>query len=84
MGTRIFHTDREFHQQSFDVVARLVFDRASVILSNGNPVHNEVKTLLCLSNAAAFSGYSNTVINTFYTLLDDENSKNDYMEGWNK
>ncbi|GAA0324961.1 hypothetical protein GCM10009129_23390 [Psychrobacter aestuarii] len=80
----LYHTDKEFYQASLDSSARLIFDKASSQLSDGNPVHTEVKALLTLSNTALFHSLSNTVINTYYTILNDENSKNDDMEGWDK
>lgn len=79
-----YSDDREFKQAAIDTVSRLVFDAAAKTLSNGSPIHSEVKALLVLSNAAHYHNLSNTTINTYYTLLDEENSKNDDLDGWEK
>lgn len=84
MAMHNFMTDREFHQAALDVSARIIFDRASEILAGGNPVDESICALSVLSNSAVFAGYSNTSINVFYTILSDESSQNDDMEGWRK
>lgn len=81
MAIHTFMTDREFHQSALNSVARIVFDRASDILQCGAPVYDHVKALSVLSNAAVFAGYSNTAINTYYTILDDENVRSYGNEG---
>lgn len=84
MAMHTYMTDREFHQSALDVTARIIFDRASEILAGGNPVDESICALSVLSNSAVFAGYSNTSINVFYTILSDESSQNDDMEGWRK
>lgn len=84
MAMHTYMTDREHEQAALDKAARIIFDRASQILSAGNPVCESVCALSVLSNAAVFAGYSNTSINVFYTILSDESSQNDDMEGWRK
>lgn len=84
MAMHNYMTDREHNQAALDISARMVFDRASNILRDGNPVHDECKALQVLSYTAIFSGYSNTTINTFYDLVNEENEKNDDQDGWTK
>ena len=84
MAMHNFMTDREYDQASIDRAARIIFDRAAEIMSLGNPVSESITALSVLSNAAVFSGNSNTSINVFYTILSEESSKNDDMEGWRK
>lgn len=84
MAIRTYMTDKEHDQSALDRVARMTFDRASEILSDGNPILGHIKALQILSNVAVFAGFSNTVINTYYQILDDENNKNNDMEGWYK
>lgn len=76
MAMHNFMTDREFHQASLDVAARVIFDRASEILADGNLVTDSVTALKVLSNAAVFASYSNTSINVFFNILDTENAQN--------
>ena len=73
MAFHVFHTDREFTQTALDMSARIIFDRASEILSMGNCVPESVTALSVLSNAAVFAGYSNTAINVYYEILETEN-----------
>lgn len=82
MAIHTYMTDREHAQAALDMSARIIFDRASDILSGGNPVTDSVNALLVLSNAAVFAGLSNTSINVFFGILDTENAKNDDMDGW--
>ena len=84
MAHHVYMTDKEHDQAALDRAARIVFDRASEILSSGNPVSDSVTALSVISNSAVFAGYSNTSINVFYTILADESSQNDDMEGWRK
>lgn len=84
MAFHVYHTDREHDQAAIDIAARFIFDRASQILSDGNPVTDSVTALSVLSNSAVFAGYSNTSINVFYNILDTENAKNSDMQGWDK
>lgn len=84
MGMHTYMTDREHNQAALDIAARMMFDRASIILRDGNPVHEECNALKVLSFTAVFAGYSNTTINTFYDLVNEENEKNDDQEGWRK
>lgn len=82
MSIHVYHTDRECHQAALDKAARFIFDRASEILSDGNPVSDSVTALSVLSNTAVFAGYSNTSINVFFSILDAENAKSDDTDGW--
>lgn len=82
MAMHVFQTDRECNQAALDKAARFIFDRASEILSDGNPVADSVTALSVLSNTAVFAGYSNTSINVFFSILDDENAKNNDMGGY--
>ncbi len=84
MAMHTYMTDREHDQAALDKAARIIFDRSSEILSAGNPVAESVTALSVLSNAAVFAGLSNTSINVFYSILSEENAKNDDMEGWSK
>lgn len=84
MAHHVYMTDKEHDQAAIDKSARIIFDRASNILSDGNPISESINALSVLSNAAVFAGLSNTSINVFYSILDNENSKNDDMEGWSK
>ena len=84
MAMHAYMTDREHDQSALDRSARIIFDRASEIMAAGNPVRDSITALSVLSNAAVFAGFSNTSINVFYTILNDEHSKNDDMEGWEK
>lgn len=84
MASHIYLTDREHNQAALDISARIIFDRASEILADGNPVTDSVTALSVLSNSAVFASYSNTSINVYYNILDAENAKNDDMEGWDK
>lgn len=84
MSIHTFMTDREFEQTALDLAARIIFDRASQIMADGNPVSDSVTALNVLSNAAVFASYSNTSINVFFNILDDENTKNLDYEDLNK
>lgn len=84
MAMHTYMTDREHDQAALDKSARIIFDRASEILASGNPVDESVCALSVLSNSAVFAGYSNTSINVYYTILSEESSQNDDMEGWRK
>jgi hypothetical protein len=84
MAIHTYMTDREHDQAALDKSARIIFDRASDILSSGNPVNDSITALSVLSNAAVFAGFSNTSINVFYSILDNENSQNEHMQGWSK
>lgn len=84
MAMHTYMTDREHDQAALDKSARIIFDRASEILSSGNPVHESVTALSVLSNSAVFAGFSNTSINVYLTILDNENSQNEDMQGWSK
>ncbi len=81
---RTFITEQEFLQTSLETTVRLLFDRASQILSEGNPVHDYCNSILLLSNLATNNNLSNTTINFYYETLNDENSKNEFMAGWSK
>ena len=82
MAIHTYMTDREHDQSSLDRVARMIFDRASQIMADGNPVNESVKVLAVISNVAVFAGFSNTAINTYYAILEDEckrsGEENDY------
>lgn len=84
MAMHTYMTDREHDQAALDKSARIIFDRASEILASGNPVDESVCALSVLSNSAVFAGYSNTSINVYYTILSEESSQNDDLEGWRK
>lgn len=84
MAMHNFMTDREFEQTAIDLAARVIFDRASEILSSGNPVSDSVTALKVLSNAAVFASYSNTSINVYFNILDTENAQNVRYEEDNK
>ncbi len=84
MAIHTYMTDREHDQAAIDKAARIIFDRASSILSDGNPVDESVTALSVLSNSAVFGGLSNTSINVFYGILENENAQNNDMDGWHK
>ena len=84
MAMHNFMTDREYEQAALDLAARVLFDRASSILADGNPVTDSVTALRVLSNAAVFASYSNTSINVFFNILDTENARNARYEEDNK
>ncbi|WP_201617471.1 hypothetical protein [Psychrobacter urativorans] len=84
MAIHTFMTDREYEQTALDLAARLIFDRASEIMSDGNPVTDSVMALSVLSNAAVFASYSNTSINVYFNILDTENAQNVGYEEDNK
>lgn len=84
MAIHSFMTDREFEQTAIDLAARVIFDRASEILADGNSVTDSVTALNVLSNAAVFASYSNTSINVYFNILDAENAQNVRYEEDNK
>lgn len=77
MSMHVFVTDREYQQSAIDLVARLVFEKASDIMQGGNLALLQAEALNTLSFVALHNDLSNTVINTYFTILDDENKKSD-------
>ena len=73
----VFMTDKEYQQSAIDIVARMIFERASDIMQGGNPPDYQIDCLATLSRVAVFKDLSNTVLNTFLEMLEEENAKND-------
>lgn len=72
---RTFVTDKEYVQSSLDTTARIIFERASSVISCGSSSNDLVFMLNRLSTIALESGYSNTVINAYFLCIDAENEK---------
>lgn len=72
MTMHVFMTDREYQQAAIDLVARIVFEKASDIMQGGNSADIQADTLNCLSFVAIANDLSNTVINTYYDMLANE------------
>ncbi len=68
----VFNCDKDFEQASFDLVARMVFDHACKIFSDGNSITDLIGLLFVLSSVAYVFGMSVTTINAYSLILQEE------------
>lgn len=75
---KVFTTDAEYLQSAIDSVARLTYEKAVDVMQGGNIAKLQADALQSLSLVALHYGLSNTTVNFYFQIVDEENRRSDW------